>query len=170
MTPINQVSQATHPERVFTHSGISYKSKNREVLFSREAKEELARLIWELQNDMKWEDLNEPIVELTTEVWQAVVDAMITEGKWKQMAKKFMKRYSKAIKKPDKMSEKQEQKVTEKVQKYTHEPYIHVYIVLESGERLLVPLIVRKVGEVDDILKRFASRFSMSASLKAISK
>ncbi len=55
-----------------------------------------------------------------------------------------MRRFSKAIEKPDKMTEKEEHKVTKKVEKFTHDPYIHLYIVLEDGQRLSVPLIIRK--------------------------
>ena len=55
-----------------------------------------------------------------------------------------MKRFTKAIEKPEKMTEKEEQKVTKKIEKFTHEPYIHLYIVLEDGQKLSVPLIIRK--------------------------
>jgi hypothetical protein len=162
MTSFDQVSEAAYPEKVFTHSGISYKSKTLEVLFSAEAKEELVTLIKELQEGIVLDDKTEPVSGLTTEVWQAVLDAMISKWKWKQKVEKFMKRFSKAIKAPEKMSEKEEQKVTKKVEKYSHDPYIHVYIVLESGERLAIPLIIRKESSTEHILHSFFARNKVS--------
>jgi hypothetical protein len=162
MTSIDHVSQANHPERVFMHSGITFKSKTREVLFTPEANEKLVMLIRELQEGIVLEDKTEPVSGLTTEVWQAVVDAMITEGEWKKKVHKFMKRFTKAIEKPEKMSEKEEQKVTKKVEKYTHEPYIHVYIVLEDGEKIAIPLIIRKEKSIDHIFHSFSARLKVS--------
>jgi hypothetical protein len=71
---------------------------------SSEAKDELRKLIIELQEGIKVEEKNDPIGELTAEVWQAVADGMISEWKWKQKVGKFLKRFSKAIEKPEKMS------------------------------------------------------------------
>ncbi len=79
MTSSDQLSESNHPDRVFIHSGITYKHKTRDVTFSPEAKDELTKLITELQDGIILEEKSEPIVEFTTEVGQAVVDAMISE-------------------------------------------------------------------------------------------
>jgi hypothetical protein len=103
-------------------------------------------------------------VELTVEVWQAVADGMISEWKWKQKVDKFLKRFTKAIEKPEKMTEKEEHKVSKKVEKFTHDPYIHLYIVLEDGQRLPVPLIIRKWKWIDHILHSFSARLKVAHS------
>jgi hypothetical protein len=164
MSHTEQLSESSNSDRIFSHSGISYKEKTREVTFSSEAKEELRKLIIELQEGIKVEEKNEPIGELTAEVGQAVVDAMISEWKWKQKVGKFMKRFSKAIEKPEKMSEKEEHKVTKKVEKFTHDPYIHLYIELEDGQILSVPLIIRKWKWIDHILHSFFARIKVAHS------
>ncbi|MBP9780092.1 hypothetical protein KBD33_05745 [Candidatus Gracilibacteria bacterium] len=170
MTSPEKISQSNPLDKPFSHSGITYNHKTREVTFSPEAKEELRKFIIELQEGIQPEQKREPIVELTNEVGQAVVDAMISEGKWKQKVKKFLKLFTKAIEKPEEMSKKEEKKVMQKVEKFTHVPCIHIHIVLEDGHKIPAPFIVRKGETLDDIIKQFVLRFNMPIPLNTLSK
>ncbi len=155
----------------FVHPWIAYNPKSKEIIFSDDAKVELGKRVHSIQDEMKKVTIQyqEDLTGLVSiEIWQAVVDAMIAEWKWKQKVNKFLKQFSKVIAKPETLNEKQEHKVNKKLEKFGHDPYVHLYIKLNEDKEILpVPFIVRPSYTLDEIIKSLKNRLKLPTFKKS---